>query len=61
MPGEIGRVATSGETLPNGEAVGQFALNAVATAGPGGALTFATVAQRTDEHSAIYCRCPEVH
>jgi hypothetical protein len=60
MPSEISRVATAGETLPNGEAVGQFALNAVAAAGPGGALTFATVAQGTEERSAIYCRCPEV-
>jgi len=59
MPGEIGRVAIPGEARPNGKAIGQFALNAVATAGPGGALTLATVAQRTDEHSAIYCRCPE--
>jgi hypothetical protein len=61
MPGEIGRVAASGETLPSGEAIGRFALNAVAMAGPGGALTFATAAQRTDERSTIYCRCPEVH
>jgi hypothetical protein len=61
MPGEIGRVATTGETLPDGEAIGRFALNAVAMAGPGGALTFATVGQGTDERSAIYCRCPEVH
>jgi hypothetical protein len=29
-------------------------------AGPGGALTFATVAQRPDERSAIYCRSPEL-
>jgi hypothetical protein len=61
MPGEISRVATSGETLPSGEAIGRFAVNGIATAGPGGALTFATAAQRIDERSAIYCRCPEVH
>ena len=56
--GDIGRVAISGETLPNGEPIGRFALNAVAMAGPGGALTFATMAEGKDERSAIYCRCP---
>jgi hypothetical protein len=56
--GDIGRVATTGETLPNGGAIGRFALNAVATAGPGGALTFATMAGGKDERNAIYCRCP---
>jgi hypothetical protein len=60
MPGEIGRVATAGETLPSGEVIGRFAVNAIAMAGPGGALTFATVAQRPDERSAIYCRSPEL-
>ena len=53
------RVATMGETLPQGERIGRFALNAVAMAGPDGALTFATVAQEEGEHNAIYCRCPE--
>ena len=43
--GDIRRVATMGETLPQGGTIGRFALNAVAVAGPGGALTFATVAQ----------------
>ena len=57
-PGEIARVATSGQSLPNGEAIGHFALNTVAMAGPGGALTFATIAEGTEERSAIYCRCP---
>ena len=57
--GDIMRVATMGETLPQGERIGRFALNAVAMAGPGGALTFATVAQEEGEHNAIYCRCPE--
>jgi hypothetical protein len=57
--GNIMRVATMGETLPQGERIGRFALNAVAMAGPGGALTFATVAQEEGEHNAIYCRCPE--
>jgi hypothetical protein len=47
-----------GETLPQGELIGRFALNAVAVAGPGGALTFATVAQEKGERNAIYCRCP---
>jgi len=28
-------------------------------AGPGGELTFATVAQEQGERDAIYCRCPE--
>src|SRR5271168_2765152 len=42
-PGDIRRVATTGETLQHGGAIGRFALNAVAAAGPDGALTFATV------------------
>jgi hypothetical protein len=57
-PGEVARVAAPGERLPNGEAIGRFALNTVAMAGPGGALTFATIAEGTEERSAIYCRCP---
>ena len=56
--GDIRRVATVGETLPQGELLGRFALNAVAVAGPGGALTFATVAQREGDSNAIYCHCP---
>jgi hypothetical protein len=56
--GDIGRVASVGETLPRGETIGRFALNAVATAGPDGALTFAATAQRREERNAIYCRCP---
>jgi len=56
--GDIRRVATMGETLPQGELIGRFALNAVAVAGPGGALTFATLAQERGEQNAIYCRCP---
>lgn len=56
--GNIERVATMGETLPKGERLGRFALNAIATAGPGGALTFATVAQEKEERNAIYCQCP---
>ena len=57
--GRVSRVATMGETLPQGGTIGRFALNAVAAAGPGGALTFATVAQENGERNAIYCRCPE--
>jgi hypothetical protein len=55
---DIRRVATMGEMLPQGELIGRFALNAVAMAGPGGALTFATVAQEKGGTNAIYCRCP---
>jgi hypothetical protein len=53
--GDIKRVAAMGETLPQGELIGRFALNAVAVAGPGGALTFATVAEAAGERNAI-CR-----
>ena len=49
-----------GETLPEGGRIGRFALNTVAAAGPGGALTFATTAQEEGERNAIYCRCPVV-
>jgi hypothetical protein len=56
--GDIRRVATMGETLPQGGSIGRFALNAVAVAGSGGALTFATVAQGEGDSNAIYCRCP---
>jgi hypothetical protein len=56
--GEIRRVATMGEKLAQGGSIGRFALNAVAVAGPGGAVTFATVAQDEGEPNAIYCRCP---
>jgi hypothetical protein len=57
--GNISRVASMGERLPQGELIGRFALNAVAVAGPGGALTFATVAESEVQRNAIYCRCPE--
>ena len=56
--GDIRRIATMGETLAEGDRIGRFALNAVAVAGPGGALTFATVAQDEGESNAIRCRCP---
>ncbi|HEX3416330.1 MAG TPA: choice-of-anchor tandem repeat NxxGxxAF-containing protein [Stellaceae bacterium] len=55
---DIRRVATMGETLSQGELIGRFALNSVAVAGPGGALTFATVAESEGQRNAIYCRCP---
>ena len=55
---DIRPIATMGEMLPQGGRIGRFALNAVAAAGPGGALTFATMAQEEKEHNAIYCRCP---
>jgi hypothetical protein len=58
VAGDIKRVATMGETLPQGGLIGRFALNAVAVAGPGGALTFAATAQGEGERNAIYCRCP---
>jgi hypothetical protein len=54
----IERVATMGETLPQGGVIGRFAPDAIAVAGPGGAVTFATLAQDKDKPSAIYCRCP---
>src|SRR5262249_24612062 len=56
--GAMERVATMGEALPQGGSIGRFAPDAVAVAGPGGAVTFATLAQDKDEPSAIYCRCP---
>jgi hypothetical protein len=55
--GNIRRVATTGETLPDGESIGRFALNALAVAGPGGTLSFAAVAQGSEGRSAIYCYC----
>ena len=58
-PGDVRPVATMGEALPQGDVIGRFALNSVAVAGPGGALTFATVAQENGERNTIYCRCPE--
>jgi hypothetical protein len=47
-----------GETLRQCENISCFALNAVAVAGPGAALTFATVAEEEGEHNVIDCRCP---
>jgi hypothetical protein len=57
---DIRRVAAMGETLPDGNRVGRFALNAVAMSGPGEAVTFATVAETEGERNAIWCRCPTV-
>lgn len=56
--GHVTRGAAMGEKLPQGETIGRFARNAVAVAGPGGALTFTTVAQEPGERAAIWCRCP---
>jgi hypothetical protein len=56
--GDVRRVAAMGEKLSRGGTVGRFALNAVAVAGPGGAVTFATVAENPGEESAVWCRCP---
>ena len=58
VAGDMKRVAAVGETLPQGELIGRFAANGVAVVGPGGALTFATVAEAEGERNAIYCRCP---
>jgi hypothetical protein len=59
LKGDIRRVATMGEALPEGGRIGRFAINAVAVAGPGDALTFAaTMVQEEGERNAIYCRCP---
>lgn len=55
---DVRRVAVMGEKLPQGGSVGRFALNAVAMAGPGGAVTFATIAEKPSEPNAIWCRCP---
>ena len=54
--GHMERVATMGEMLPSGERLGRFPLNAVAVAGPDGALTFATVAEEEGERNTIYRR-----
>lgn len=56
--GHIAPVATMGDRLPEGEVIGQFALNAVAAAGPGDVVTFATIGQKQGERTAIYCHCP---
>jgi hypothetical protein len=56
--GDIRQVATAGERLPQGEAIGRFALNSVAVAGPGGTLTFTATVQDKEERGAIYCHCP---
>ena len=56
--GAIKRVAVAGETLPYGGSIGRPAMTAVAAAGPGGAVTFVTMAQKEGEGNAIWCRCP---
>jgi hypothetical protein len=56
--GAVKRVATAGETLPHDGTIGRPAMTAVAAAGPGGAVSFATMAQKAAEGNAIWCRCP---
>jgi hypothetical protein len=56
--GAIKRVATAGETLPHGGSIGRPAMTTVAAAGPGDAVSFATMAEREGEGNAIWCRCP---
>jgi hypothetical protein len=58
MAGAIKRVATAGERLPHGEMIGRSAMTTVAVAGPGGAVTFVTMAEKVGEDNAIWCRCP---
>jgi hypothetical protein len=53
----VRRIAAMGETLPNGERIGRFGLNAVAAVGLNGRLTFATTTREEAERSAIYCHC----
>jgi hypothetical protein len=53
--GDVQRVATMGEKLPQGEVIGHFPRSVIAAVGPGGGLSFVT----EDERSAIYCRCPQ--
>jgi hypothetical protein len=55
--GGIRRVAGAGEALPQTGKIGRFAQNVIAAAGPGGSLTFTTVAEQEGERSAVYCRC----
>ena len=55
---ELWPIASMGERLPGGGQIGRFVLNAIATVGPGGALTFATMAGEDGGYNAIYCRCP---
>jgi hypothetical protein len=56
--GDLRRIAAMGEALPAGRRIGRFALNGVAVAGPGSALTFATITEQDGEPGAIYCHCP---
>jgi hypothetical protein len=56
--GAMRRVAFAGERLDHGRALAGFALNPVASAGPDGAVTFATVAEPGAGQSGIYCFGP---
>jgi hypothetical protein len=55
--GDIRRVAGMGDTVPQDGRIGRFARNAIADAGPGGNVSFVTVAEQEGERSAVYCRC----
>jgi len=44
----------TGERLPDGKILAGFALNPVATAGPNGGMTFATVAEPEVGQTGIY-------
>ncbi|HYZ22935.1 MAG TPA: choice-of-anchor tandem repeat NxxGxxAF-containing protein [Rhodopila sp.] len=57
-PGGVQRAAGADERLPDGGRIGPFALNAVASAGGAGTVTFATVAGADGGRNAIWCRCP---
>jgi hypothetical protein len=54
--GAVRRLVLSGQTLPDGTTVGPFAINAVASAGANGAVTFVTMTDA--EGSAIHAFVP---
>jgi hypothetical protein len=48
------RIVMTGERLPSGNTVAGFALNPVATSGPNGGVTFATLAEPEIGQTGIY-------
>jgi hypothetical protein len=56
--GAVKRVATMGERLPHRGSIGRLTMNSVAAAGPGGGVTFVTMAEKEGEGNAIWCHCP---
>jgi hypothetical protein len=52
--GSLRRIVMTGERLPDGKILPGFALNPVATAGPNGGVTFATVAEPEVGQTGIY-------